>query len=270
MENVTDTGTVEFLLQRIERKDQDALLELYQHYSDQVYSMAIRVLRNSSLAEEVTQDVFVKLWNRPQEWKPSRGRFSTWLNTLTRNASIDKHRSEKRHLLSLPDVSELAQQNGSAAAIADDPLWFDGQVLREILAKLPRRQRDLIEFSYFMGYTQRELAVQLNLPLGTVKSRLRRGLEQLRLLWKEANNLKEERIPGAPSTAELMIHAYAMDALDADERKVVEQAYPTCLNATSILSDFGQLKESLIHSSPQLKAPESIRSAILALCSATS
>jgi len=174
------------LLQRIARGDSDALLLLHQRYVDLVYSMALHVLGDSSLAEEVTQDVFLKLWQKGQSYDARRGRFSTWLLSVTRFAAIDRLRYEGRHhqamSLESDDPSLRTMSEAQQAA------WEQGQHLRVLLGLLPQEQRELIELAYFGGMTHRDLAEHLNLPLGTVKSRLRMGLEKLRSLWLEGSS----------------------------------------------------------------------------------
>ena len=175
------------LLERIAAGDDDALLALHKRYANLVYSMAWRVLQDVGAAEEVTQDVFIKLWQRAQRYDAARGRFSSWLLTITRFAAIDRLRAEGRH----PPTTELSSDDSDEQTWIDGLLptdhrsWEQGQHLRLLLGQLPEEQRQALELAYFGGLTHSELAVHLNLPLGTVKGRLRLGLERLRLLWME-------------------------------------------------------------------------------------
>ncbi len=173
------------LLQAVGRGDQDALLALHQRYVNLVYSMAWRVLQDAGLAEEVTQDIFLKLWHKGQQYDPARGRFSSWLLSVTRFAAIDRLRREGRQ----PRQADIVT-GGQDEMVAlerllptDHAAWERGQHLRLLLAQLPPDQRQIIELAYFGGLTHSELAEQLGLPLGTVKGRLRLGLEKLRSLW---------------------------------------------------------------------------------------
>lgn len=177
----------DILLQRVAARDGDALLTLHQRYANLVYSMAWRVLQDVGLAEEVTQDVFMKLWRQGQRYDPARGRFSAWLLSVTRFAAIDRLRREGRQPLSIevgagapdePDGMEMLPAT-------DHEAWERGQHLRLLLEQLPSEQRLVLELAYFGGLTHSELAEQLGLPLGTVKGRLRLGLERLRGLWLE-------------------------------------------------------------------------------------
>jgi RNA polymerase sigma-70 factor (ECF subfamily) len=173
------------LLKRTAAGDSDALLALHKRYANLVYSMAWRVLQDVGLAEEVTQDVFLKLWRQAQRYDPDRGRFSAWLLSVTRFAAIDRLRREGRR----PSTVDLwADGVDPQAALelllaTDHESWERGQHLRLLLMQLPAEQRQVVELAYFGGLTHSELAEQLGLPLGTVKGRLRLGLEKLRGLW---------------------------------------------------------------------------------------
>lgn len=185
----TSTSTDDIqLLSAIAQADQAAFMQLYHRYCNLVYSLALRVLRHPTLAEEVTQDVFLKIWQQPQRWNPLLGQFSSWLLTITRNAAIDRLRKEQRHPQADQETSaDLFATQALQGAISDNPLWFEGQILRHLLQQLPDEQRQLIELAFFQGYTHSELAEGLAMPLGTVKTRLRSGLQKLRSLWDEAH-----------------------------------------------------------------------------------
>jgi RNA polymerase sigma-70 factor (ECF subfamily) len=171
------------LIQRIQLRDQRALLELYQAYGSGVYGLALRVLQNQGLAEEVTQDIFLKVWQQPERWNPALGQFSSWLLTITRNAAIDRLRKERHTYARQVEHIETISEGRSG----DDSLWYDGQVLASLLTQLPPEQRQLIELAFFQGYTHSELSEGLRLPLGTVKTRLRSGLQKLRTLWEQSS-----------------------------------------------------------------------------------
>jgi len=173
------------LLRAISRHDQHAFMQLYQQYCNLVFSLALRVVRHQVLAEEVTQDVFLKLWQQPDRWNPTLGQFSSWLLTITRNAAIDRLRKEQRHTASNAGPPEPLFDQATEAPISDDPLWFEGQILARLILDLPAEQRQLVELAFYQGYTHSELAEGLQLPLGTVKTRLRSGLQKLRKMWEE-------------------------------------------------------------------------------------
>ena len=93
------------LLHAIAERDQQAFLALYERYGNLVYSLALRVVRHQVMAEEVTQDVFLKVWQQPMRWNPALGQFSSWLLTITRNAGIDRLRKERRHWMPAYDLA---------------------------------------------------------------------------------------------------------------------------------------------------------------------
>lgn len=174
------------LLQRIERRDQTALTLLYERYGTQVFSLAYRILQNSHLAEEVAQDTFLKVWERSARWDPAKGRFPSWLLTITRHTAIDRLRFERRQVISNSTSLEFIADPETERGIPHDPLLQDGRLLRDLLTQLPDEQAQVIQLAFFQGLTHRDLADRLNLPLGTVKTRVRLGLQKLRALWIEA------------------------------------------------------------------------------------
>jgi RNA polymerase sigma-70 factor (ECF subfamily) len=185
---MTELTDIALLSQIIER-NQPAMLVLYHRYGNLVYSLALQTVRRPGLAEEVTQDVFLKLWQHPERWNPALGQLSSWLLTTTRNAAIDRLRREARHRAD--DWQAFAEVEASTAAALDMGVWVDGQLLRELLQQLPPDQRELIELAFYRGYTHSELAEGLGIPLGTVKTRLRAGMQRLRTLWEQATRAIE-------------------------------------------------------------------------------
>lgn len=176
----------EELLRSISQGDQTAFLALYARYGSAVYGLALRIVDIQVVAEEVTQDVFLKVWQQPGRWDPALGRFPGWLMTTARNAAIDRLRREQRHRQSEPPASDfVAEESQGAPSPMDAPLWATGHDLHAVIAQLAPEQQKLIELAYYKGYTHSELARLLNMPLGTVKTRLRAAISQLRALWGE-------------------------------------------------------------------------------------
>ncbi len=175
------------LLNQVKKGDQGALMALYERYGNLVYSLALRVLRQPALAEEVTQDVFLKLWRQADSWEPSLGRFSSWLLTVTRNAAIDRLRKEQRRPTLDSTPLENVAHTLSDESPLDTPQWHDGQLLRQLMAQLPDEQRQVIELAFFYGLTHAQMAEQLGLPLGTVKTRVRLALQKLKEMWIQAH-----------------------------------------------------------------------------------
>lgn len=170
------------LMQRILKRDQGALAELYDQYGSLVYSFALRVVGSPGLAEEVAQDTFLKIWNQASTWNPDRGTLVTWMLTITRYTAIDRLRKEQRQPTDLSVPLEDEQ------ATSDDMPWQDNRIMRALLDQLPGEQQRVIDLAFYQGMTHSEMASYLSLPLGTVKTRLRLGLQKLRDLWLDSVN----------------------------------------------------------------------------------
>ena len=164
------------LLRRIQEQDEDALAALYDRYADLVYSFALRTLQNPALAEEATQDTFVKIWYHADAWDPARGQFCSWLLTITRYTAIDRLRKEQRQpaRADMPDTPPDYQRPEIESS--------DAEALRNWMGQLPIEQAQVIECAFFRGMTHSEIATALQMPQGTVKTRLRLGLMKLREL----------------------------------------------------------------------------------------
>lgn len=170
------------LIERLLRRDQTALAELYDRYSSQVYGLTVYILRDTALAEEATQDTFMKLWNSAANWDMTRARLGTWLLTLARYSAIDRLRREKRQTpgvaLDIETMVVLIDQAGIHDA--------DAALVQSLIAQLPPDQIQTLELAFFQGMSHSEIATHLDEPLGTVKSRIRSGLQTLRGLWLRA------------------------------------------------------------------------------------
>jgi RNA polymerase sigma-70 factor (ECF subfamily) len=174
----------EEIMQRLSLRDRDAFEKIYDRYGSLVYSTALRVLRDPHLAEDISQEIFVRLWRKPDSYVAERGRFLTWLISVTRNRAVDEIRARGRRQR-YETASPEEQERELPADTADDPalsaqLAEQRRVVRAALAELPPNQRQVIELAYFGGLTQREIADRLPQPLGTVKTRIRLGMQKLR------------------------------------------------------------------------------------------
>lgn len=177
----------EALMLAIANHDESAFAVLYDRYIDLVYSASFRVLRDAGLAEDSSQDVFVRLWRRPGTFVAERGRFVSWLMSVTRNRAVDELRARgrrrKREGSALGEPDEGAEPIFSVDPIDPETsaeLHEEQLVVRRALTALPPDQRLALELSYFGGFTQHEIAAQLHEPLGTVKTRIRLGMQKLR------------------------------------------------------------------------------------------
>lgn len=177
------------LVEAVARGDAQALELIYDHHSRGVYSLALRLLADTTSAEEVVQETFLKLWRHPNAYQPARGRLLPWLLGVAHHHAVDLLR--RRQL----ELRHRATPNGDAAgegiealgltSAEDDPQIHAGAFDQRIaigraLAALPVEQRLPLELAYYRGMTQFEVASLLGVPLGTIKTRMRLGLQQLR------------------------------------------------------------------------------------------
>lgn len=165
--------------------DLTALELLYDRYSTLVYSVSLRVLRDTHLAEDVVQEVFIRLWRQPTSYDPERGRFISWLMSVTRNRSLDELRRVTRRLRSEEQNDDDQPLHDVPATAQDDPqaelvLTEVRAAVRAAMTRLPPAQRQVIELAYFGGLTHVEIAERTGDPLGTVKTRVRLGMRKLR------------------------------------------------------------------------------------------
>jgi RNA polymerase sigma-70 factor (ECF subfamily) len=174
------------LMDRLASRDLAAFETLYDRYGDLVYSVSLRVVGDTYVAEDVTQDVFLRVWRRPEQFDLTRGKFVTWLMSVTRNRSIDQRRSQSRRMRheSLPPVDDEEDVLPSEDS-RDDPalatvLADERAAVRAAIDCLPAEQKLAIQLAYFGGMTQQEIANGLGHPLGTVKTRIRLGMQKMR------------------------------------------------------------------------------------------
>jgi len=159
------------------RGDRQAVTLTYENYGNTLYGIIRRIVKSEQLAEEVLQDVMVKIWINANKYDRTKGRLFTWLSNIARNASIDTMRSaaisREKRTISIDD-SVNSSVDGS------EELQIQDAGLAKVINSLDEKHRVLIEMTYFQGYSQRELAKELDIPLGTIKSRLRLAINQLR------------------------------------------------------------------------------------------
>jgi RNA polymerase sigma-70 factor (ECF subfamily) len=168
------------LLCRIADHDSGALAQLYDRHATLLFALIVRILRDRTEAEDALQDVFLRVWQRAETYNPVFGTPSAWLVRIARNRAIDRLR---RRRTSPPANAVEAAADVEAPAPGPDESAIAVQQQHAIagaLASLAPEQRRLIECAYFEGYTQTELAAKFALPLGTVKTRIRRGMQMLR------------------------------------------------------------------------------------------
>jgi RNA polymerase sigma-70 factor, ECF subfamily len=176
----------EALLAAVQRRDERALAVLYDRYGGLAFGLAYRIVDDRGAAEDVVQDAFMSVWRRAVSFQLDRGSARTWLLSIVHHRAIDRLRGaagKTRRDTPLDEVDRVLS--------VEDP-WREvivrvqGEVVKRGLATLPEAQRQTIELAYFGGYTQQEIAAAMDVPVGTVKGRMRIGLQKLRELLSGA------------------------------------------------------------------------------------
>lgn len=183
IKTIKTTYSEEELIVLLKEKNENGFHYLYDHYSGALYGVILRIVQSKEYAEEVIQDVFVKIWNSIHQYDASKGRFYTWMINIARNTAIDylKSKGFQNELKNqpLPDfvynTTELSTVNNSA-----DYIGFNN-----VLESLEVDKQELINLSYYQGYTQHEISEKLKIPLGTVKTKMRNALMKLKDLLKD-------------------------------------------------------------------------------------
>jgi RNA polymerase sigma-70 factor (ECF subfamily) len=164
------------LLQGLQAHDENAFSFLYENYSRALFGIILQIIPQQELAEDVLQEVFVKIWQNINSYDISKGRLYTWMLNIARNQAIDRTRSKdfnnRGKTIELSDNVYTNKQSVDAK--------FDDVGLKKTLGNLPEESRKLLEMAYYQGYTQEEISRILNIPLGTVKTRIRSTIIQLR------------------------------------------------------------------------------------------
>jgi len=168
----------------LKKKEAKAFSYLYDHYASVVYGVALRILSVEESAQDAVQEAFLKVWNTIEQYDESKGRLFTWVLTIARNTAIDKLRSKdykaNQQNVSLK-IKEINKKYDDSTQQNSEYIGF-----REITMKLKEEHKAIIEMTYFQGYSQVETAEILGIPLGTVKTRAKNALQQLRS-WLSEN-----------------------------------------------------------------------------------
>ena len=161
--------------------DQKALAEIYDRFSDALYGVCIHILKRPEQAQDALQKAFIKIWQKAKSYDPDKAGFYTWMLRITRNTAIDIYRSEMRH--------KNIQNESFSVHILDSSdtieLNEDTIDLKDHLSALDGDHADILRLAYIGGFTQKQISEQLDIPLGTVKTRVRNGLKKLRNIYKE-------------------------------------------------------------------------------------
>lgn len=172
------------LIAQVAKGDEHAFLALYDRYASRVHGLTLHILADPMLAEEATQDTFLKLWSRSRQYLVERGPFLPWLLTIARRVALDRLRLESRR----PVLSDSNDPEDAWKTIPDFDTLPEETRWRSLyfaVQSLHPDQRKVIELAYYQGLSQSEIAEVLGWPLGTVKTRLRAAMEKLREYWNE-------------------------------------------------------------------------------------
>lgn len=176
------------LIRLMSKGDEGALSELYDRFGRLVYSIALNALGDTSLAEEITQDVFFRVWKNAATYRAEHGKVVTWMAGITRNRAIDEIRR-----LNVRPEAELSPWGDEEVGLMDEKMNVEESIeltqrqnrVRKAISQLPHEQRQVLAYAYFQGYSHREIAEKLNEPLGTVKTRIRLAMKKLKIDLEE-------------------------------------------------------------------------------------
>ncbi len=195
----------EALAGRVAQRDVDAFARLYDRYAQTVFTFAAHLLSRGE-AEEVVQEVFLRLWNKAEQFDPARGAFNAWFLSVARHHILDQLRSssQKQRLLAAEGVDELLAEAPDPLADVEQAVWLHerGEVILRALQQLPDEQRRVLVLAYFGGLSHSAIAEYLGLPLGTVKKRIRLALQKLRALLKRDDVVAESSAGSKPGQAQ--------------------------------------------------------------------
>jgi RNA polymerase sigma-70 factor (ECF subfamily) len=176
--NANTTYEEQELVHLLKQKDEQAFSYLYDNYAGALYGVVKQIVTDVEIGNDVLQEVFVSIWRKIESYDASKGRLFTWMLNIARNAAIDKTRS-KGYQQNLRQQPLSDDDNMHALAVRPG---LDDYGLKKVLFKLKDEQRMLIDLSYYQGFTHEQIAKALSIPLGTVKTRIRSALMQLRTL----------------------------------------------------------------------------------------
>jgi RNA polymerase sigma factor (sigma-70 family) len=171
------------IVEMLHQSDKQVIAVIYDQYAPALYGVVVRIVQSEEIAQDVMQDAFVKIWKKGTTYDSTKGTLFTWLLNITRNTAIDKIRSagfrksEKNQNIDNHLHNKISNRGTNPDEIG----------VKELLNNLDDKYRDIIDMIYFRGFTQKEVSEELGIPLGTVKTRLRIGLRELRGIFDVAN-----------------------------------------------------------------------------------
>ena len=174
------------IIEKLTQGDPSGLTDAYDRYGALAYSVILRITRDASVAEDLSQELFLRLWNRSRDFDATRGTLAVWIVAIARNMAIDYIRSSHSRFsartrpLNQTDHSSISYRSSEVDNVLDNT-----KAVKEAFTALNVNQRKVLEMAYFEGFSQSEIALRLKEPLGTVKSWMRSALTRLRLAMQE-------------------------------------------------------------------------------------
>ena len=163
-------------MDKLKAADQQAISLIYDNYGGALYGLCLKMMGSKEEAEEILQEALTKIWRYAQSYDSSKARLYTWMVNITRNACIDQIRKNDRR----PQIQDVDSNVYESEASVKTETPVDHIGLKEELAKLREEDRKVLELAYFYGFSQSEIAKKLNVPIGTVKTRARKALSELK------------------------------------------------------------------------------------------
>ena len=182
--NITETE----LVLALKAKDEKAIAILYDRYGAALYGIILRIVKEKELAEDVMQEAFVKMWNNFRDYDENKGRLFTWILNVARNLAIDKTRSKSFRNSQLDISADQREVYYSSEMSTSQPEYIG---LKDLIKHLREEEKVMVELIYFQGYTRTEVADELNIPLGTVKTRIRSAVIKLRKFFNINESLQD-------------------------------------------------------------------------------
>src|ERR671914_937658 len=174
----------EDLISLVESADAEAFATLYDRHSRAAFSLAYRMMGERQASEDLTQDAFLKVWRGASSYRAERGSVRTWILSIVHNRGIDQLRSHASRRRTQEKIEASAASSQPSEAFAETWRNTQAEQVREALSTLPKEQLKILELAYFSGYTHVQIAELLNVPLGTVKGRMRLGLQKMRAYFE--------------------------------------------------------------------------------------
>ncbi len=172
------------IIELLQERDEKAISLLYDHYGDTLYGVALKVVRDEELAQDVLQESFVKIWKKSDSYDSTKAKLFTWLFRITRNTAIDKLRS-----VNTKSDKEIQMDVSDVYNLGIDSIRPEFMDVKENLEKIETKYQVVLDALFFQGMTQQEASDELDIPLGTIKSRLKIGLRELKKIYETSSML---------------------------------------------------------------------------------